>query len=364
MKNFLQSMVYIGTYADAESESIFLYELNPQTGELNFLKGFKGGKKPSYMTFDKQYHYLYVVNETDDYQGKDSGIGCSFSVGQQTGYLTLLNRVPTLGGLPVHITISEDSKIVFIANYKTGSIAVFPVQENGRVGGASDLIQHEGSGPNKDRQESGHAHFILFSPDNYFVFAVDLGMDKVLRYRLNYENGTPKLTDQTTAFITPPGTGPRQICFHPNGHYAYLIHELKSVVTALSYDSGKGIFSEIQTIATIPENFTEENKCGGIKVSADGKYLYGSNRGHNSIVVFIIDENNGKLTYVENVPSGGVWPREFTIDLTGNTLLAANQCSDNIVTFKIDKATGRLTATGHQAKIEKPVFLQVIPAFE
>jgi 6-phosphogluconolactonase len=193
---------------------------------------------------------------------------------------------------------------------------------------------------------------------------VDLGIDKILCYSLNTKSENPKLTSQATAFNSKPGTGPRQMSFHPNGQFAYLIHELKSVVAALSYDNKKGCFTEIQMIATIPENFAGENKCGGIKVSADGKHLYGSNRGHNSIVVFDIDENNGKLLYVQNVPSGGSWPREFTIDPTGNLLLVANQHSNNIATFKIDKTSGRLTDTGRQVKLNKPVFVQVVPVFK
>lgn len=189
-------------------------------------------------------------------------------------------------------------------------------------------------------------------------------MDKVLRYRLDTGKGTLTPTQDPVAFTAKPGTGPRQMSFHPGGQYAYLIHELKSMVTALSYDSEKGTFSEVQTIATIPEDFQDLNKCGGVRVSPDGRHLYASNRGHNSIAVYAIDERNGKLTQVEHVPSGGDWPREFTLDLTGVLLLVANQRSDNIASFKVDKETGRLTPTGHQTEVEKPVFVQVVPAFE
>lgn len=363
METPAKSMVYVGMYADAERESIFLYLLNPQTGELTHVKGFKGGKKPSYMTFDEGRHHLYVVNEREEYEGKESGAVCALSVDQQTGFLTLLNRVPSQGGVPVHITMGKEGKAVLMANYKTGSVAVFPVQGNGQLAEASDLRQHEGSGPNKDRQESAHAHYIAFSPDRRFVFVVDLGMDKVLRYSLDEDKGKLTPAGQAVAFTARPGTGPRQMSFHPGGHYAYLIHELESMVTALSYDSEKGTFSEVQTIRTIPEDFKDQNKCGGIRVSPHGRHLYGSNRGHNSIVVYAIEEGSGKLTHVEYVPSGGNWPREFALDLTGSVLLAANQRSGNIATFKVDKATGRLSATGHQAEVEKPVFVQVVPAY-
>ncbi|MEP7081006.1 MAG: lactonase family protein [Ginsengibacter sp.] len=363
-KNIEKSLVYVGTYSQSENESIFLYGLNNSTGELNFIKSFGGGKKPSYMVFDKSYEYLYAVNETENYAGKKSGAACAFSVDRPSGFISLLNRVTSEGQSPANIAISEDGRVILIANYKTGSVAVFPVEKSGILGKASDVIQHEGSGPDLERQSSAHTHFIIFSPDSRFVFAVDLGMDKIFSYHLNKNNGNQKLTNQATAFNSRPGTGPRQMCFHPNKKYAYLIHELKSTVAALSYDNEKGLFTEMQTIATIPENFSGENNCGGIKISEDGKYLYGSNRGHDSIVVFAVDGDNGRLSYVENVPSGGMWPREFTIDPKGNFLLAANQHSDNIASFKIDKTSGRLTNTGHHVQVEKPAFVQVVPRFE
>jgi 6-phosphogluconolactonase len=364
VRNVEKSLVYVGAYSQSENESIFLYEINNLTGELHFIKSFEGGQNPSYMTFDRNYDYLYAVNEIENYDGKNSGAVCAFSVNHQNGYITLLNRVSSLGKLPANITVSEDGKIVLIANYKSGSVAVFPVQEDGSLGNASDLIQHEGSGPNRERQESAHAHFITFSPDGHFVFVVDLGIDKILSYHLDANSGNPKLTSQATAFNSKPGTGPRQMCFHPKGKYAYLIYELKSVVAVLLYDSKKGSFTEIQNIATIPENYPFENKCGGIKISTDGKHLYGSNRGHNSIVLFDIDTHNGKLSYVENVPSGGMWPREFTINLTGDRMLVANQHSNNIATFKIDKTSGRLIPTGYKIKVGKPAFVQAIPEFK
>lgn len=364
VKPIEKSLVYVGTYSESENESINLYELNNFTGELNFIKSFEGGQKPSYLVFDENYDYLYAVNEIENYAGRNSGAGCAFSIDRQNGFITLLNKVPSFGKLPAHITMSQYGKFVLIANYKTGSVAVFPVRENGSLGDASDLIQHEGSGPNIEEQRTAHAHFIIFSPDQRFVFVVDLGIDKILGYRLDTKTGTLNLTRHTTAFKSKPGSGPRQMCFHPNGKYAYLIHELQSLVVVLSYDTENGYFTQMQTIATIPENFIGENKCGGVRVSTDGRYLYGSNRGHNSIVVFAIGADNNKLSYVENVPSGGNWPREFTIDPSGNLLLVANQHSDNIVTFKIDKTMGRLTVTGHRVKVEKPAFLQVVSALE
>jgi 6-phosphogluconolactonase len=364
MEDIRTSRVYAGTYANADSESIFLYLLNSQTGELHLEKSFKGGAKTSYMAFDRQRHYLYVVNELESFEEKESGAVCAFAVDGQTGFLSLLNRLPSLGSEPVHISIGPRDTTALVANYKSGTVVLFPIQQNGRLAEASALRQHQGSGPNKDRQASAHAHYLAFSPDKQFVFVVDLGIDKVLRYRLNKDEGELTPTRQPVAFSASAGTGPRQLSFHPNGRYAYLIHELVSMITALTYDSERRSFSEIHTVNTIPEDFTSLNKCGGIRVSPDGRYLYGSNRGHNSIVVYSIEKSSGKLHHVETVASGGDWPREFSIDLTGNILLVANQRSNTICTFKIDTTTGKLSATGHQVAVEQPVFIQVVPAIK
>jgi 6-phosphogluconolactonase len=361
MKSPATFWIYVGTYADAGEESILLYELNTRTGELTHVKGFIGGKKPSYMTFDKNRQFLYAVNEQENYLGRKSGAVSSFAVEKQTGYLHLLNRVPSHGSLPVYITMGQEEKTVLVANYSSGNIAVLPVLEDGRLAETTDLVQHEGVGPNKERQQTPHVHCIMLSPDERFVFAVDLGTDKVMRYHPDTQQGKLVPTNPAVSFVASAGTGPRHMRFHPNGRFSYLIHELKSVISVLSYDSLQGSFSETQTIATIPGSYTAENKCSGIKISPDGKFLYGSNRGHNSIVVYAINESSGLLTLVEHVPSGGDWPREFALAPTGEILLVANQKSDTIISFKIDKSTGRLTPTGYRAQVEKPVFLEVVP---
>ena len=353
--------VYIGTYADAGQESVFLYQLNTRTGELTRVKGFIGGKKPSYMAFDKRRNFLYAVNEQEDYLGRESGAVCAFAVDRQTGYLHLLNRAPSLGSLPVYIIMGKKEKAVLVANYTSGNIAVLPVLADGRLAETTDLVQHEGAGPDRERQQTPHAHCIILSPDQRFAFVVDLGTDKVMRYLPDTQQGRLVPTEPAIAFAAPAGSGPRHMRFHPNGLYSYLIHELKPIVSALAYNSQQGSFSEIQTIATIPESYCAENKCSGIKVSPDGKFLYGSNRGHNSIVVYAINESSGLLTLVEYVQSAGDWPREFALVPSGETLLTANQKSDAVVSFKIDQTTGRLTPTGYRAQVEKPVFLEVVP---
>ncbi|WP_161889115.1 lactonase family protein [Pontibacter russatus] len=362
--NEATAMVYIGTYADAGKESIFLYKLNPESGELTRVSGFKAGANPSFLTLDAQRKHLYAVNETGDYQGQKSGAVSAFSVDQQTGDLTLLNQVASKGGAPCYISLGEGGKTALVANYSGGNVAAFPIQDNGQLAGAADVEQHKGTGPNKDRQEAPHAHYIAPSLDNKYVYSVDLGIDKILGYRLDSGSGTLTPTEPAVAFAAAPAAGPRQMAFHPDGKYAYVINELNSTMTALAYDGNNGTFAEVQTLPTIPSDYGKDNFPAAVRVSPDGKFLYGSNRGHNSIVVYGLDENTGKMTYVENVPTGGDWPRDMTIDLTGNVLLVANERSNSITSFKIDKATGKLTATGHEAQVSKPVCVQVVPDFQ
>ncbi|MBD1396609.1 lactonase family protein [Pontibacter sp. JH31] len=361
------SMVYVGTYAKPEQESIWLYRLNTATGELRRVLGVRAGENPSYLALDKDQRFLYAVNETGNYQGEKNGAVSAFAIDQKTGDLKLLNKVPSYGMAPCHISLDEPNKTIMVANYTGGNIVAFPIQENGTIGEELPIIHppNTGSGPNKERQEAGHAHYIGPSPDGRFAFSVDLGTDEILRYKLNSERAavTTETYGKSIAFAGKPGAGPRHMIFHPDGRFAYVINELNSTMTALAYDSEKGEFAELQTISTLSADYKGDNSCAAVKVSADGKYLYGSNRGHNSIVVYAIDGGTGKLTLVQHQATGGDWPRDFTLDLTGNVMLVANERSNSIVSFKVDKASGRLTPAGYEVKVQKPVCLQVVPAF-
>lgn len=358
-------LVYVGTYAKPDQESIWLYRLHTETGALEKVLAVKAGENPSYLTIDNEKRFLYAVNETTDYEGKNSGAVSAFAIDQHSGSLTLLNQVSSQGGAPCYISLGgPEKKMVLVANYMGGNVAAFPVQEDGRLGEAAQVYQHKGTGPNKERQEAPHAHCIVPAPDGRYAFAIDLGTDQVLGYRWDSQTGGLIPNEPAIAFAVKPATGPRHIVFHPDGRFAYVINELNSTMTALSYNSDKGTFSEVQTISTLPADFKGENSCAAVKVSADGKFLYGSNRGHNSIVVYRIDEDTGKLTLVQHQNSGGDWPRDFTLDLTGNVLLVAHQRSDNIVSFKVDKATGRLTPAGQEVAVPKPVCLQVVSEFK
>jgi 6-phosphogluconolactonase len=356
------TMVYIGTYAEATKESIFVLGLDVETGALTQVSGVKAGANPSYLTLDKKNRYLYAVNETEDYEGKHNGAVSAFAVDQQTGGLTLLNQIASKGGAPCFITLDKTGKTLLVANYMGGNITAFQLQHNGQISQVADLVQFSGSGPNKERQEAPHAHYVAPDPENRFVLAVDLGTDRVMSYRLieGAEKDVLLKNKPVVAFITAAGAGPRHLTFHPGNTIAYLLNELNSTIDVLRYDADKGIFSGIQTIATLPSDFKENNQCAAIKVSADGRHLYASNRGHNSIVVYAVNERTGRLTLVEHINTGGDWPRDFSLDPTGKILLVANERSDNIVTFKRDTVSGKLTETGHQAKVSKPVCVRVV----
>jgi 6-phosphogluconolactonase len=355
-------LVYVGTYAKPDAKSIFLYRLNGTTGELNPVNAFKGGENPSFLILTPDQRQFFAVNEVGEFYGRKTGAVSAFSVDNKTGNLVLINQQATGGGAPCYVSLDKTSKFLMVANYSGGNIILFPLQPDGKLGNFTALQQHQGSGPNKKRQESPHAHCIIPSPDNKFALAVDLGIDKIKNYRLDLGQGG-LVPNPDADFSTQPGAGPRHLTFHPNGRYAYLINELNSTVTALVYNSSNGSFTELQTMPTLPTNFTGESFCADIHVSANGKFLYGSNRGHNSIVVFGINGSTGKLSLVEHVPTQGKWPRNFGFDPSGSFMLVANQNTNNLFSYRVDTQTGKLTPTGHSAEVPAPVCVQIVPDF-
>jgi 6-phosphogluconolactonase len=359
-----EMLVYIGTYTSgkSKSEGIYIYKLNLASGALNLYKTVNNVSEPSYLSISKNKKYLYAVNELVEYEGKKSGAVSAFAIDQQTGDLKFLNEQPSLGGAPCHVSISGDDKFALVANYVGGNVAVFPVEASGKLGASIDLEQHRGTGPNKDRQEAAHAHSINLDPKNQFAVACDLGVDKIFVYKFDKQTG--KLTPNEQPFFqTKPGAGPRHFAFHQNGKTAFVINELDSTITTFSFDGTRGMLKEIQTISTLPSDFSGANTCADIHVSPNGKFLYGSNRGHDSIVSYRIDEKSGKLTLVEHTSTGGKTPRNFAIDPSGKFLLAANQNSDSIVVFQIDEKTGKLIRTKNAAQVPSPVCLKLIPMF-
>jgi 6-phosphogluconolactonase len=282
----------------------------------------------------------------------------AFAVGSD-GKLTLLNQQPSRGSAPCHLVVDRVGKSLLLANYGGGSVAAFSIGPDGRLGQSTGFVQHSGSSVNPQRQKEPHAHSINLDAANRFAVAADLGLDQVLVYRFDGAKGTLSPNEPPSTSVKA-GSGPRHFAFHPNGRNAYVINELASTVTAFQYDAAQGVLKETQTLSTLPKDFTGTSHTAEVQVHPSGKFLYGSNRGHDSIAVFTI-EANGTLRYVENTPTGGSTPRNFGISPDGKFLLAANQKSDNVVVFRIDPKSGRLTSTGNTLEVPSPVCVRFLP---
>ena len=351
--------VYIGTYTRGQSEGIYLSQLDLATGKLRAAELAAKVANPSFLAIHPGRPLLYAVGELGDFQGKRAGAVSAFSVDPATGKLTLLNQQSSQGTGPCHLVVDRTGKNVLVANYGGGSIACLPIRRDGRLGEATSSIQHEGSSVDPRRQQGPHAHSMNLDAAGRFAFAADLGLDKILVYRLDAAKG--KLTPNDPPWTRlAPGSGPRHFAFHPSGRYAYVINELNSTVTAFRYDAGQGILRPLQTISTLPEGFDGSSTTAEVQVHPSGKFLYGSNRGHDSIACFAIDAATGKLTCVGHEPTQGKSPRNFGIDPTGSYLLAANQGTDNVVVFRIDTETGRLRPTGQSISVSTPVCVKIV----
>lgn len=364
-KNSKEMLVYIGTYTSGKSRSkgIYIYRLNLDSGALAPYRTVKNVIEPSYLAIDASGKHLYAVNETETYEGKKSGAVSAFAIDRKTGDLKFLNRQPSLGGAPCYITVSGNEKFVLIANYSGGSATVFPVEADGKLGAAIDLKQNSGSGKNKERQESAHAHSINLDGKNEYAYLCDLGVDRIFIYQFDEKTGKLNPNPAQEFFQTKAGAGPRHFALHPNGKYAFVVNELDSTVTALARDERRGSLEEIQTVSTLPVGWSGSNTCADIHVSPNGKFLYGSNRGHDSIASYKIDETDGKLELIEHVSTLGKTPRNFVIEPGGRFLLAANQNSNSIVVFRIDEKTGVLSAIGEPVAAPTPVCLKLTPVF-
>ena len=355
-------LVYVGTNVASEQDNtIYLYRLSPATGALTRVSAFHGGSTPSYLTMDAARKHLYAVSETGTFRGAKGGGVSAFAVDQRTGNLTMLNQQPSNGASPCYISLDHTGKVALVANYMGGNVSLLPLTADQQLAAPTATGQHEGRGPHQN-QEAPHAHCILPDPTNAFAFAVDLGTDKVYGYRLDPAKG--QLTPMAEpAFVAKPGAGPRHLTFHPNGKRAFLINELNSTVTSLAYDAKAGRFTELQTVSALPAGYTAANSCADIHVSADGRFLYASNRGHNSIAVFAIDGGSGKLSLLQHADTQGKTPRNFTFAPSGRLLLVANQNSNNVVTYRVDLKTGLLTPTGQSVEIPTPMVVQVVEDF-
>lgn len=358
-------LLYIGTYtSNSKSEGIYIYNFDLDSGSLSPLFTVKNVVEPSFLTIEKDRKTLYAVNELLEFEGQKSGAVSSFSIDRKTGNLQFLNKQPSLGGAPCFITTTKNQKFVLVANYLGGNVSVYPIEKDGSLGTYVELIQHTGSSINKKRQEAAHAHSVNLDHNNCFAIVADLGIDKLMIYAFDDETGKLTPNAKQPFYQTKAGAGPRHFTFHPNGKFVFLINELDLTISSLAYDKNLGTLMEIQTISTVPAGVSgSANSCAEILVSPNGKFLYGSNRGHNSIVSYKIDEETGKLEYLEHISTKGKTPRNFTISPNGRFLLVANQDSNNIVVFRLDEETGKLQTTEINVQVPKPVCLKLIPSF-
>jgi 6-phosphogluconolactonase len=354
---------YVGTYTEEgnKSKGIYGYRFDAVTGQITSLGLATETMNPSFVAPHPNGRFLYAVNEVGNFKGPNSGGVSAFSIDRATSKLTFLNEVPSRGADPCYIIVDKTGKYVLVANYTGGSIAVFPVLEDGKLGEASAFVQHTGHGTNPSRQEGPHAHSIDLSPDNHLAMVDDLGLDELLVYKFDSAKGSLTPNDPPFAKLDP-GAGPRHFALHPSGKFAYVISEMQSTVTAFSNDETTGTLHRLQTISALPKDFRGENDDAEIQMHPSGKFLYASNRGSDTIAVFAIDPSKGTLTPVEYTPTQGKIPRSFEIDPTGTFLLAANQKSDNIVVFRIDAKTGRLTPTGQVLEVGSPVCVKFVKA--
>jgi 6-phosphogluconolactonase len=347
------NLVYVGTYTrSGTSEGIYVYQRDPETGALTHLHTIED-IDPSFLAFDPSKRFLFAVRELREHAGEGHGSAASYLIDQETGDLTFLSRQSTHGGEPCHLVVDPTGRYLLVANHEHGSVAVLPIDADGRLQPASDLRQHEGSGPGPS-QQGPHAHFVTFDPTRQRVLVTDKGIDKVMIYRLDAD-GTLLPHDPPFAPLHS-GTAPRHLAFHPSGRFAYVNGEADMTITAFRYDGARGALEELHYLSTLPEGATGERlSTAQVLVEPSGRFVYVSNRGHDSIAIFEIDQQTGRLTAIGHEPSQGHTPRNFAIDPSGTFLYVANQNSDTIVHFRIDRQTGQPTPTGDVTEVGGPV---------
>jgi 6-phosphogluconolactonase len=353
-------LFYVGTYTEegSKSKGIYVYRFDAETTEITPLGLAAETTNPSFVALHPNGRFLYAVNGVD-FKGPNSGGVSAFSIDRVSGKLTFLNEVPSRGADPCYLTVDKTGKYVLVANYAGGSLAVFPVLADGKLGEASALLQHTGHGTNPERQEKAHVHSVDLSRDNRFAMVDDLGLDQLFVYKFDGATGILTPNDPPIAKLDP-GAGPRHFVLSPTGKFAYVIAEMQSTVTAFSNDERTGTLHRLQTISTLPKGFAGQNDDAEIEIDPSGKFLYASNRGSDTVTVFAIDPRMGTLTPLESTPTQGKVPRSFEIDPTGKFLFAANQKSDNIVVFRIDPKTGHLTPTGKVLDVGSPVCVKFL----
>jgi 6-phosphogluconolactonase len=314
---------------------------------------------PSFLALHPSGRFLYAVGEIDEFQGARTGVVSAFAIDPTTGDLRLLNQEPSRGTGPTHLAVDKAGRNVLVANYGGGNVVVLPIGADGTLKPVSSNQVHQGSGPDKGRQEKPHAHGVYLDPTERFALAPDLGADRVFVYRFDAAKGT---LEPHGAGTPEPGSGPRHLAFHPNGRTVYVINELTSTITVFSWDAEEGVLAAVQTISCLPAGFSGKSWTAEVAVSPDGRFVYGSNRGDDSLAVFAVDPATGKLTAKGHAPVGGKNPRHFTIDPTGRFILAGHQASGTVGILKLDGATGMPSLVGTPVKVDKAVCLLPVPS--
>jgi 6-phosphogluconolactonase len=344
-------IAYIGTYTTGESKGIYKLTLDSSSGNMEDIKLVAELDNPTYLAIDKSNRYLYATIK----KGDEGGVA-AFSIHPSTGNLTLINHQLSSGSAPCHISLANNNKYLFSANYHKGLLEAFPLKEDGSIEAASSSVLQSGFGPNKERQEKAHTHYVTLTPDQKYLCATDLGTDELVVS--SFKNGSLTKSEELSLHLSP-GSGPRHIAFHPNKKYAYILTELSSEVIALEYSEADSNFKILQYIDALPEDFTGESIGSAIHISPDGKHLYTGNRGHDSIAIFKIAPS-GLLELISHIPTGGNHPRDFEISPDGNFILAANMNSNNILCFSVDKNSGMLSKQGSEINIPNPVCIKFI----
>lgn len=351
-------LVYVGTYTRNNSKGIYAYKFSTRTGKLNPLDLAAEIASPSFLTIHPNGKVLYAVSEA--VPGQKEGSVSAFTIDKTSGKLTRLNTVSSRGTSPCHLVADKTGKTLVVVNYGNGVTTAYGIKDDGSLTEATSTIQHKGASVNARRQQGPHAHSVNLSADNRYAVVADLGLDEVLVYKLDAAANKIEPNNPPSVRLHPGG-GPRHFAFHPNGKVAYANHEMGSYVSVMSWDAARGAFSVIEALPTLPSDFTGTNNTAHTDVHPSGRFVYVSNRGHDSIAVFAVDKKDGTLQRVEITPTQGKVPRNFGIDPSGQYLIAANQESNNLVVFRIDQKTGRLTPTGQTLENGAPVCVKFLP---
>ncbi len=351
-------LLYVGTYTEGgRTDGIHLLRMDRRSGKMRRVGSMNAGANPSFLAIHPNRRVLYAVNEVEKHNGRATGAVSAFAIANDTGALTKLDEQPSEGGAPCFVSVDRSGRVVLVANYAGGSVALLPIRADGGLAPATQVVQHTGSGPNAARQEAPHAHCIVADPSNRFALAADLGADRVFVYRLDLDGKSLRRVEGGDA-VMRSGAGPRHIALHPTLPLVFVANELDSTVATLRFDAERGALSPLGIHSTVPAGWSGTNYPADIHIAPSGRTLYVSNRGHNSLAVFSVAESTGALALDQVISTEGDWPRNFSLDPTGRWLLVANQRSDSVVVFSRDQKNGRLTPAHQRISLPSPVCLR------